>query len=251
MSREKLADREACGCHENQSLLVQAIRQALQPLDVLAAQTVIIPAGGGPVELDWHVPFSAVAVNVVSSAAAASGGTATANSNTFAAAAAGTVPLAAGASITGFDVTMVAPAAAVNGLVTVQNLAAGNMNYELEASATSGGLLSIRYPNPLPASSAVATPQVAVPAIASGAAYAVSVYGLTAATAAGTAQPLTIAAGTAGVAAPSSGPGVVVLPPNKGGVFNLRGHSLSIYGGTAGDTVTVQAFTRPQRVSWG
>lgn len=62
---------------------------------------------------------------------------------------------------------------------------------------------------------------------------------------------ITIVAGTvAGPGAPGPGPGVAFLPANKGGVWNLRGNALTIWG-TAGDTVTVQAFTRPQPATWG
>lgn len=62
---------------------------------------------------------------------------------------------------------------------------------------------------------------------------------------------LTIVAGTiTGPGAPGAGPGVAFLPANKGGVFNLRGNALTIWG-TANDIVTVQAFTRPQSPTWG
>lgn len=102
---------------------------------------------------------------------------AVANSGIFAAGVAGNVPLPAGASMTGFDVTVQGAAALATGVVTVTNLAAGNLNYELDET-TSGQDLTIRFPNPLPAANAAATPQVNVPAIGGGAAYAITVYGL-------------------------------------------------------------------------
>lgn len=119
-----------CTCAHQTGLLAEAIRNALIPEGVLGVQTQAIPAGLA-VEFDWHVPFSAVAVNIV--------GTGT----------------------------------------------------------------------------------------------------------------LVIAAGTTGAGAPASGPGVAALPANRGGVFNLRGHSLTVYGTNAGDLVTVQAFTKPQAPGWG
>lgn len=62
---------------------------------------------------------------------------------------------------------------------------------------------------------------------------------------------ITVVAGTvAGPGAPGPGPGVAFVPANKGGVFNLRGNALTIWG-AAGDTITVQAFTKPQSPSWG
>lgn len=50
---------------------------------------------------------------------------------------------------------------------------------------------------------------------------------------------------------PSSGPGVAKQGPGKGGVFNLSGHSISVYGTVPGDSVTLQFFTRPQPPTWG
>lgn len=119
------------GCGQVAGLLGEAVANALFPKGTLAVQTVLIPAGLDGVEVDWHVPFAAVAVNVV---------------------------------------------------------------------GTSG---------------------------------------------------ITINAGTKNTSAVTSGAGVAVLPANKGGVFNLRGHSLTVWGGTAGDAVTLQAFTHPQPPSWG
>lgn len=110
------------------------------------------------------------------------GGTATAVSNTFAAAAAGSVALPAGASMTGFDVTMVPAGAAVNGVMTVTNLAAGTLSYELSDSAASAGTqFQVRF-DALAPSSASAQPTVNVPAIVGGSAYAITVYGKTAVT---------------------------------------------------------------------
>lgn len=109
------------------------------------------------------------------------GGTATAASTTYAAGAAGTVALPAGAALAGFDITTLPVATAASGTVTVAGLAAGTLSYEL-AEAVGGSTLSIRYPAPLPPASSASTPQVQVPAITSGAAYALTVYGTTAVT---------------------------------------------------------------------
>lgn len=119
------------GCGQAAGLLAEAVKEALYPKGTLAVQTVVIPAGLDGVEVDWHVPFASVAVNVV---------------------------------------------------------------------GTSG---------------------------------------------------VTINAATKGTSAITSGPGVAVVSANKGGVFNLRGHSLTVWGGTAGDSVTLQAFTHPQPPTWG
>lgn len=120
-----------CG-QEVAGLLAEAVKQALHPTGTLAVQTVVIPAGLDGVEIDWHVPFASIAVNVV---------------------------------------------------------------------GTSG---------------------------------------------------VTVNAGTKSTStALTNGPGVAVVSPNKGGVFNLRGHSVTVWGGTAGDSVTVQAFTHPQPPTWG
>lgn len=238
-----------CGGHDV-GLMAEAIRQALIPSKVLAARTGIVSTSG-PLVFDWHVPFAAVAVNVSSGSTAAGGGIVTTGANTFAAAAGGNTGIAAGSSMTGFDITTGPVAAAVTGVVTVLNLAGGTLSYELVEQVT-GTTLSIRFPSPIPATSSGAFPQVSMPAIASGGVSAVNVYGLTATTAAVAAQPLTLAAGTpSGATAPTQGPGVAVVPAGKGGVFNLRGNSLTVWGGTPGDVVTVQAFTQPQPVSWG
>lgn len=231
-------------------LMAEAVRQALIPSKVLAARTGIVSASG-PLVFDWHAPFAAVAVNVLSSATAASGGIVTTGANTYAAAAGGNTGIAQGASMTGFDITTGPVAAAVSGVVTVLNLQGGTLSYELVEQVT-GTTLSVRFPNPIPASSAGVFPQVAMPAIGSGGVSAVNVYGLTAATAAGSTAPLTLVAGTAsGATAPTQGPGVAVIPANKGSVVNLRGNSLTIWGGNPGDQVTVQAFTQPQPAAWG
>lgn len=240
------------GCGSAAGLLAEAVKSALFPKGTLAVQTVVIPApvGGNPspVEVDWHVPFAAVAVNVVSSA---SGGAAVATSVTQAGGAATSAVLPAGSSVTGFDVDFQGPAAAVSGTVTVTGLSAAagtTLSYDVTVP-TSGLLLPVRFPNALAPLNAAATPQVNVPVLAAGPAYSATIYGLTAAVAA---QPLTLVAGTAGgTAAPANGPGVAVIPAGKGGVFNLRGHSLTIWGGTPGDVVTLQAFTHPQPPSWG
>lgn len=105
-------------------------------------------------------------------------GSATAASGTFAAGAAGTESIGQGNALTGFDITTLPVATATSTTVTVLGLAAGTLSYEL-AMPTGGGTLSIRFPNPLPALDTLHFPQVSVPAVTSGAAYAVTVYGVT------------------------------------------------------------------------
>ena len=63
-------------------------------------------------------------------------------------------------------------------------------------------------------------------------------------------QAVTISAAPGQISAPTSGVGVAVLGPNRCGVFNLAGHSLSLYG-KAGDVVTIQVLAKPQPPAWG
>ncbi|MDB5910455.1 MAG: hypothetical protein JWP34_4569 [Massilia sp.] len=61
---------------------------------------------------------------------------------------------------------------------------------------------------------------------------------------------VTVTSTPAGLSAPTQGPGTAVLGPNRCGTFNLAGHVLSVYG-TAGDTVTISVFAKPQPPAWG
>lgn len=233
-------------------LMAEAVRQALLPTGTLAVRSGLIPAASqNPLSFDWHVPFAAIAVNVISGSTPASGGAFVTGGNSFAAGAAANAALPNGASLTGFDISTANPGATVSGSVGIINLATPIQNYTLVETAANGAYLTVRFPAPLPASGPGVGPTVQVPAIAGGAAGTINVYGVTPTVAALAAAGLTIAAGPPGPGAPGPGPGVVQLRPNSGGVFNLRGNSLTIYGGTPGDTVIVQAFTKPQDVSWG
>jgi hypothetical protein len=238
-----------CGCRDI-GLMAEAVRQMIVPSEVLGCITKQVPSDGSPITFDFHAQFAAVAVSVLSASTAASGGAVIGGSATAAAAAAGSASLPAGSSLTGFDIDCGPATAIVSGQVSVTG-AGGSWTYEL-VETTSGGTLQVRYPNPVPANSSSAVPTVSVPAIVNGGAYTINVYGLTATTAAAAAQPLTLVAGTAaGDTAPTIGPGVAVVRANSGGVYNLRSNALTVYGGTPGDQVTVQAFTKPQRADWG
>jgi hypothetical protein len=145
---------------------------------VNAAGNCVIDLGAPAQGRQWAVRRLLV-VDATNPTGIPSGGTPTANSGTFAAAAGGSILLPAGASMTGFDVTVAPVTSGVSGLVTATNLAAGNLNWELDET-TNGASLNIRFPSPLAASGAAATPQINVPAITGGATYAVTVYGTTA-----------------------------------------------------------------------
>lgn len=141
--------------------------------------TAVMDLGGPVIGREWEVRgLMVVDANAIGTA---SGGTPTAASSTFAAGAAGSITLPAGSSVTGFDITTAPVAGAVAGVATVTGLAAGTLSYEL-AEPVGGGALSIRYPSAMPPLTPATTPQVSVPAIASGAAYAITVYGTTPAT---------------------------------------------------------------------
>jgi hypothetical protein len=64
------------------------------------------------------------------------------------------------------------------------------------------------------------------------------------------AQKVTITNMGPASAAPTSGPGVALLAPNKGATYNLAGTMLTLYG-NPGDQVTVSVFARPQPPAWG
>ena len=59
------------------------------------------------------------------------------------------------------------------------------------------------------------------------------------------AKVLTVAGG-GGSAAPTVGPGVAYVRANGATVANIRAYQWSIWGGNAGDLVTVTVFSRPQ-----
>jgi hypothetical protein len=240
-----------CGGHDV-GLMAEAIRQALLPTGTLAVRSGLIPAAGqNPLTFDWHVPFAAVAVNVISGSTAAVAGAPTVVEADFAAGASAAASLPAGYSMTGFTITSAAPAAEVSGTVVVNGLTGANQNYTFNQTVAAGGLLQENFPQALGPFTSGSTPTVTVPAISGGAAGHIVVFGTSPGSAAASAQGLTIVAGPPGPSAPGVGPGVVQIPANKGGVFNLRGNSLTVYGGTPGDVVIVQAFTKPQPVSWG
>jgi hypothetical protein len=59
------------------------------------------------------------------------------------------------------------------------------------------------------------------------------------------ASTLTLSPGPKTTAAPTSGPGVCVIPARSFQTFNCSGYTWSLYGGSPGDQVTVQAFGTP------
>lgn len=58
-------------------------------------------------------------------------------------------------------------------------------------------------------------------------------------------QYLVLTSDTLKQSAPSSGPGVAIIPPRGFYIANMTGNAWSIYGGLPTDQVTVTAFTRP------
>lgn len=58
-------------------------------------------------------------------------------------------------------------------------------------------------------------------------------------------QYLVLTADSAKQSGPSSGAGVAIIPPRGFYVANMAGYTWTVYGGLAGDQVTVSAFTRP------
>lgn len=99
-------------------------------------------------------------------------------STTGAAAAAGSASLPNGATITGFDLEFQAPAAAVAGVVTVTNVQGGPLNYDVQQELNLPTAVNVRYPGGgIPASAAGVAPTVNVPAMVSGGAWSLTVYG--------------------------------------------------------------------------
>lgn len=125
-------------------------------------------------------------------------------SNTFAGAASGSVALAAGASLTGFDINFQS-GTSVSGVVTVTNALGGTLSYAITVPA-GGGTFSQTFNPPLPPLTAGSQITVNVPAMVGGPAYSISVNGVTT-----TAAPVvTFSAGQiAGALAPG------VLPPGQ------------------------------------
>lgn len=64
------------------------------------------------------------------------------------------------------------------------------------------------------------------------------------------ADNVTITTSTPADAAPTRGTGVAIIPANRGAVYNLASHSLTVYG-TPGDAVVLSIFSRPQPPAWG
>jgi len=58
------------------------------------------------------------------------------------------------------------------------------------------------------------------------------------------AAALTITASPPAASAPANGPGVAMVHAGGQETFNIGGYAWSIYGGTAGEQVTVQTFSR-------
>lgn len=138
-----------------------------------------VPTAGGAYRFDTEDEiWIYVATDAVTTVTAAST-TVTNNQASTTAAGAASTALALptnGESITGFDVFFQTQAGATTATVTVTNVAGGTLSYNV-ALPTTGYTLSVRYPNPLPAASAGVAPTVNVPAITSGPAYSVAVYG--------------------------------------------------------------------------
>ena len=102
-------------------------------------------------------------------------------SNTGAAAAAvsATLPAVAGKTtyLTGFCVTATNPSAAVNGIVAVTGTVSGGLSFQFVEGVGLGGQLCPSLPKPIPASAANTPIVVALPAITSGGAGAVTAFG--------------------------------------------------------------------------
>lgn len=63
-------------------------------------------------------------------------------------------------------------------------------------------------------------------------------------------QVVTVSSSPPQGTAPGSGPGVALVPPNKGAVHCMSGHVVTLYG-NPGDRVTLSVFARPQPPAWG
>lgn len=123
----------------------------------------------GPAELEG--------ISLRDANAAVNAGTPTGASAAFTAAAAGSASLGATDSLSGFDVSMAAVAAAVGGTVTVTNVVGGPYVYQFEGLVGAASLLSVRFATPLLASGGA--PTVTISAIAGGGAGDINVFGVT------------------------------------------------------------------------
>lgn len=100
-------------------------------------------------------------------------------SATFAATAAGSVSLPNGVPITGFTIQMAPASATVAGVATVTNVAGGTMSYEIVDQTGGGESLTVNFPNPLPTTGPGVAATVNVPALATGGAGSIVIYGVT------------------------------------------------------------------------
>lgn len=55
--------------------------------------------------------------------------------------------------------------------------------------------------------------------------------------------------GEAPAVAQTVGPGIFTIQPDRAGVYNVSGHTLTVYG-PAGESVALQVFARPQPPAW-
>lgn len=150
----------------------------------------------------WQVRLAGVvALNSTNNAFSTfpSAGTGTSVSNTFAAAAAGSVSLPAGASISGFTVDLQA-GTATDYVVTVTNAVGGTMSFNVQGAA-GGTTFTQTFNPPIPALTPGSQITVNVPAQAGGPAYSIEANGVTGAT---TSPLVTFYAGQ-NVASPGTG----------------------------------------------
>lgn len=166
--------RERRGRSKVSGIKYGAVASAVVP----ASGTVVLDLGAPSVGRQWSVR-RLLLVDSTNPGGAVVGGAVTAKTTAFAAGASGTVGLPAGATMTGFDITTAPVAAVQSGTVTVAGLSTGTLSYVL-SEPVAGGVLSVRFPTPIPAFDSSSFPQVSVPTIGSGAAYSTTVYGTTA-----------------------------------------------------------------------
>lgn len=178
------------------------------------------------------------AVEVTNLGAAAASAVNKQASNTFSAAASGSVGLSNGDQITGFVVSFQS-GTSVSGVITVTNVAGGTMSYSITVPA-GGGQFSFLFPNPIPAASAVVAPTVNVPAMATGPAYSVDVYGQTV-TAAGVTLVVSTDAPSPSGGSPT-GTGTYLVPPGTTKTIAIASRRITLYGAT-GQQFTLQSFT--------
>lgn len=146
---------------------------------VPASGTLVLDLGDPAVGREWAI--RQLKFSDANLLAPSTPGTATSASGSFAAAAAGSASLPAGASIAGFTVTMAPEATAVSGTVTVTGVTGGTQSYTI-TDGPAGGLLTVTFPAPLPPTSSATQITVNVPAITGGGAGSIVITGITAAT---------------------------------------------------------------------